>query len=213
MTVTAPPLPPAVATQAGNYLRQGKWQEATDVIVKQPVKDRVIDPEKITHGKFQYDPTESDAGGTYPVGFRRNRMTRHLTAIPSPERLGKDAFQHGLPWLYSTILHEYQHVMQDDTVRGLPTIASRFPGQRVPFDILAQQEIEASATEISNARATHMDGNPRLMRVLWHQLHDQWMTLSPRDRRPVKEIYDQAYADVAAVPGIDPRTLHHLHLP
>jgi hypothetical protein len=90
-------------------------------------------------------------------------------------------------------------------------VASAVPGQpnglaagalNVP---IVQQDVEAYATEIAQARQTGIANNPGKLRVLWNRLHRNWVDLGHADKQPVKDIYRKAHEDAEAILG--PRSL------
>lgn len=211
----APGLSQGAVNIANVHLRRGEWQQAIDVVVDEAVRQGQIDRSKLEGGRVHYEPPVGrdpvEEGQTIGSGFRRNRATGERTAVKMPVVVGRRAFRWGLPWLYSSILHEYKHVIQMQTATDLPTIGSNVPSQKSNPVIDSQQDVETYAEEIARAHDTGLDKNPAAIRVLWHRLHtDNWMFLSRAERAPVKETYKAAYAKASAIPGVGPLPYHPL---
>src|SRR5262249_25035305 len=110
-------------------------------------------------------------------------------------------------WLYSSILHEYQHVLQTERPSGLPTIDSAVPGQQSARVYRMQRAVEAYATEILRSQRTGVDQHPQDVRDLWERLRDAWSYLSDSLKEPVKDLDRGAHTRAEAILGIG--TLRH----
>lgn len=204
--VESPGLSQSVYDTARAHLSAGHWQKAVDAIVAECIRTGQIDPGQIVGGRVFYDPDRGrdkveGEGDTDVPGFRRNRRTGSLTAVRRKVRVGRDGFKHGVPWLYSTILHEYKHVQQEATRSGLPTIASAVPGQRTDDATNAQQDVETYSEEIFRARDTGVANHRRLMLDLWDRLNDNYGGLDAAHKRPVRDLYIRAHAAGEAILG------------
>jgi hypothetical protein len=199
-SVEAPGLSKTTVDAANLYLTQRKWQEAVDVIVGELIRTGAIDPSLIEGGRIHFEAPVSGEGITDPLGFRRT--AGGLQSLRNPIRLGESAFKRGFPWLYSSILHEYHHILQLKDPRGLRTIYSVVPGQAGDPVLIHQQEVESYAEEIFQASQTGEAAHPKDMRTLWKRLHlEHWSQLGPSERKIVRDVYIRAHTAAEAILG------------
>jgi hypothetical protein len=207
----APNLSQGTVQLAHEAIAHGNKQQAIDVIVNEMVRTGQIDRAKLLGGRVHYQPGLVGEGATTPRSFRREPRTGERTALRRPVDIGNDAFRN-VPWLYSSILHEYQHVLQFERPSGLPTIASVVPGQQSAMLYYKQKDVEAYATEILHAHETGVDQHPPDVRDLWGRLHDAWSYLDLAKKQPLKDLYLQAHASAVSIPGVGP-LIHFTPIP
>jgi hypothetical protein len=218
----APGLSKGTVTEANELLKNGKCQEAVDIIVDDMVQSKQIDRSLLEGGKVNYEPRYEivpsssfrdypfffhtaprviGEGETDPQRFRRG-ASGSLSAVRMPIYLGRKAFSKGISWLYSTILHEYQHLLQSQTPAGLATISSAVPGQHGGA-LDYQQDVETYATEILAAKKTGLAMHPPQIIDLWTRLHrDKWSMLSMEGKEPVEILYCRAHKEAEAIRGV-----------
>jgi hypothetical protein len=181
-----PLLPNAVLAGVERNLRAGRRQAAVDVIVDELVSAGEIDRRLLEDGRIRFSTGVSGEAESDWPGFKGS------TALPTRIKLGKKAFQKGVPWLLSSILHEYKHVLGFQSPRGLPTIGSSVPGQAATPE--EEKDIETYATELLRARETGLTSNPAEIRELWRRLHEEnWVLLSHAQKVRLNELYVRAH--------------------
>jgi hypothetical protein len=166
----------------------GNRQQAIDLIVRDAANSGAIDLDLIDRLTAIYDPNLSEEGRTQdPVRDREGRLQ------PAVVKIGPKAFDHGVPWLYSTIRHEYVHVQQ-----GRPISESQpVRVHKTAADPRSHgQEVEAYAYEILNADRTGVKASPSLIVELWNRLRLEWIQVLPLLQRSLRDLADRAF-DVA----------------
>jgi hypothetical protein len=201
-----PDLSELTVLRAQQYLASGDWQAAIDVVVNSMVENGRIDRSLLAGGKVQFrtkspgDGTTVEGGDTSGSGYRRV-SSGALVAIPSALSIGKDGVSKGVAWLYSTILHEYQHVLQFTARAGFPTTATQVPGQAIDAH---EVNVEAFAVELLQSERSGISRKPRLVQDLWELLQEDWVELSIAKKRRLNDLYVRAHAAALAA-GLDPR--------
>jgi hypothetical protein len=193
----APGLTVGIANQINDLIRERRRRDALNVLVEHLGSTGQINLDLLTDRRMHYDPGLAGEGVAAPPGFRRDPDTNEWVARPTPVRIGPDAFRQGVPWLYSSVMHEYQHVLQfqENVARGTM-------GQRNLGWLIERQEVEAYATEIINSEQTGISQNPRQMRETWRRLHaEHWMKLGRRSRELLNDLYTQAHDIAQAAVG------------
>lgn len=104
------------------------------------------------------------------------------------------AFEKDLSWLFATILHEYQHVLQytdspEAVIRGAEKEKSN------------QQEVEAWASMLINAKETGIIASPDNVRECWQGLESYWDSLGPETKEPLEKLYKKAKSVARKVLG------------
>ena len=197
----APGLSRNTVQSAHEAIARADLQRAIDVIVDELVRNGKIDRTKLYHGRVKYRSGLGGEGLTTGRNFFHEARTGELTALSRRLEIGNDAF-HSVPWLYSSILHEYQHAIQFETQAGLRTIGSVVPGQQTAKLHDKQRDVEAYATEILHAHETGVDQYPFDVRDLWERLHDAWSYLDTAKKQPLKDLYREAHANSERIPGV-----------
>jgi hypothetical protein len=190
-----PMISDATATAANEHIEERRWQDAIDVVVDDLVGAGHIDRSLLRRGRIRYSGAVSGEGVARPRGYYRddegNRRARRTDV-----RMGRAAFRRGLPWLVTSIMHEYQHVLQFQT--GGPALIR---GQAPSRGLIRTQEVEAYAWEMLNARRTGMAERPRQVRETWRRLHDYWSRLGTPGKRRVSDLYTRAHDEAEAILG------------
>jgi hypothetical protein len=186
---SAPGLTVAVANDVQALIDEGDRQGAIDRMVEHLSADGQLDRDLLLDRKMFYSRSISGEGEAAPPGFARDPESGELTAQPTRVRIGRAAFSQDLTWLYTTIMHEYQHVLQFQRPGAIGTM-----GQVAIDWLIERQEVEAYAWEILNSRTTGMFHNPTQMRSTWRRLHgDHWVGLGPRGKRLLNDLYTRAH--------------------
>lgn len=95
------------------------------------------------------------------------------------------SFNKNFSWLFSVILHEYQHVLQ---LTNSPE--SVVPGRNKESS--AQQEVEAWASQLINAEKTGIIANPTKIQECWNMLTTFWNVLMSEQKKPLQGLYSKA---------------------
>jgi hypothetical protein len=163
------------------------------------VADGLIDRALLRNGRMRFDAGLHQEGSTAVPGFRLVEGRR--VAFPTRVRIGLTAFGHGLPLLYSSIIHEYRHLQQ---LQQINSAEAPLAGQN--NWLIARQDVDAYLHEIENARSTGMFNDPAQMRELWRRLHfERWIDVDRAGRRALNDRYVAAHAVVRAAVGPDVR--------
>lgn len=195
----SPGLTAAVATRARAAMAANRRQQAVNIIVDALVEDGTIDRALLRGGRMLFDPGLAADGAARVPLFRLVGGQR--VANRTRVRIGPTAFGRGLPWLFSTILHEYRHVEQFQQ-----TNAPERPLSGHNNWLEARQEVDAFLHEIENARSTGLFANARQMREVWRRLHEErWIGVDRAGRRALNERYIAAHAIVRQAVGPDVR--------
>lgn len=214
----------AVYRETQQRMRANRRQEALDILVNYLISAGQINASFLLAGRMYYDEgiPETDEGQTLPPGYEIDSASGAQRAREAIVQIGPRAFQHGVPLLYSTVRHEYQHVLQfqepDNTLSSLADLrgtggqlgSSEFqeglnlddPSQREEFrqrrsllnELVNRQETEAYAQEILDARMTGMYHQPDLMLRLWRELLGVWTRLRPVSKQLLNDLCVRAHA-------------------
>ncbi len=196
-TTPVPGLDPSAAAAIEEQILQYNYQQAINLMTEQLSGKGVIDRSLLWGGKFNYLEKKdmSEEGRILAPGFDKTGK-----AAPTAANIGSDAFgeSKGLPSLYSTILHEYQHVQQ---MQAKADAKSVVPGQSDDADAHLQQEVEAYGTELIHAKETGMFNNPDQMQDTWDRIQLRWDKLTDTRKKDIKDIYAAAYKVVKEAMG------------
>ena len=190
-----PMISETTATAANEHIQERRWQDAIDVVVDDLVNSGHIDRSLLLRGSIRYGSGVSGEGLATPRGYARDEEGNRI-ARPTRVQIGRAAFRRGLPWLVTSIMHEYQHVLQFQT-----TGPAAIKGQAASEGLIRTQEVEAYAWEMLNARRTGMAAEPRQIRETWRRLHDYWSRLGNPGKRRVNDLYTRAHAEAEAILG------------
>ena len=183
-----PGLDVASARRLRTLLGKRQRQQAVDLIVAVLAGRGEIDVKLLHKSTMHYGPSVAGEGEALPPGYDTNPTTGKRTARPTVVRLGKSAFKDPSV-LYSTVVHEYRHVLQFQSARARGT-----EGQRSLDWLIERQEVEAYAEEIFRARESGLWWQPAEMREIWRRLHaDHWLGLGPKGKALLNDIYVRAH--------------------
>jgi hypothetical protein len=158
-------------------------QAAIDAVAKAMVEKGDLSVDKLQGKKVYYDASTSGEGLT-STSFDKGKPT------PSKLTMGDAAFA-SIPWLYSSILHEYQHVKQHQALKK-------------PSDFQSDKaEVEAYAAEIINANRTGVINDKAQMEDLWKRLYDGYYKDITDDaqKKALKSLITQAHEIVEKATG------------
>lgn len=175
-------LPPKVERIIKWHLRHSRRQAALDVLVDHLVDDGAIRRKYLFSGKMHYRDQPGREGAAELKGHNADgsaiiAVTIGIDAFDPP--IGGDPTRHAghnIVSLYTTVLHEYKHVVQNQGADGdLAKIVD--PTSRWTKETIRQ--IEAYAEEIAAASQSGLDKKPDMAEDIWMRLHkDNWMALN-----------------------------------
>lgn len=161
----------------------GNREEALRLTNDALVRGGHMDPSKYT---INYDPALG-IDGEVNTRYRCDPATDLCTPSgPSTMRIGPTAFQN-ISWLVSTVMHEYQHVVQHQRERRRADIPSE--SDRAAF------EVEAYLWEIEHSDETGERSRPADMRELGRRLTREYNDLGAADparQATYRERYERA---------------------
>jgi len=180
MTIQRKPAVDALTTKEESALKPlitgsaADKQAAIDGVVKVLVKKAQLSLKKLEGNKVFYDAATVGEGLT-TSSFKKSGTTSKLT-------IGDDAFA-SLSWLYSSIIHEYEHVKQHQALKD---------PSKWDEDVA---EVQAYAKEIMKAKSTGVYSNKGQMEDLWKRLHDNyWVNITDKKKKKtLKPIVETAH--------------------
>jgi hypothetical protein len=193
----APMLSEATVAAAKRAIAAGDRAEALRVVVAELESTGVMDASKYT---ISYDPT-GDGDGLTNTRYRLDRATGHyLPRGPSKVTIHPGAFA-SVPWLVSSVMHEYQHVLQDQRELTPEQMEDR------TGEYLEAAETEAYLWEIEHSDETGVRRNPAQLQDLGQRLRDHYRALgraNPTRQAQYRDRYERAMAIVHAATVLAP---------
>ncbi len=174
-----PALITSTVQQVNAALRQGTAearQQAVNLIVDALIAAGSIEAQRLENGRVIYQPGFAPSGG----GYGLTSLTPG-TGLPRPcrVRIGDSAVT-SASILYSTIMHEYQHVNQ---------FWENTPGSE------AIHEIQAYLYEIEHMRQSGLSNDLTQMSFLRRQLVAYWNRANPQNPA-LRQRYDRALQEI-----------------
>lgn len=136
-----------------------------------------IDTKLLTGGKMEWDPTIEAEDAVHDMSswdYLNNK------AEPAKVRVGPKAFS-SVPYLYSVIMHEYQHVLWNQTLEN-QTIGRESHEDGRQGGGKFTSEVEAYAYELLNAKESGLSQIPEKIAGVWSNLNDEFWTLDQPTR-------------------------------
>jgi len=194
---TTPSLSEGAVYLANRHIASGRFQDALHVVVSELQQRGIIDGGLV---RFEYvrKTTPGDEALTTTRYSGGTGAPRTPTG-PSAVQIYDPAFVN-VPWLYSSVMHEYVHVLQFQRV--VP--AAEFEDPEWP----ERREVEAYLWEIEHARGSGVIASPRQMETLGRRLTDHFNVISAASQSTYRVRYDAAMALVRdAASGVLPVNL------
>jgi hypothetical protein len=165
-------------------IEDGAKQEAIDLILSEVKSSRMPNLVKCEGKTMKYSGSVDGEG---VCGFEYDPRTNRATKIWV--HIGDDAFQN-VSWLYSSMMHEYQHVNQ--------IIADPRGAQ----ENRPMAEFAAYTWEIFNAFSTGIRQDPAGMEDVATRLYEQaWSQMTGDEKRANQGIYNSAIGFVRGIIG------------
>jgi hypothetical protein len=179
-----PGLGPVRTQDVEDLIKAADFQGAIDTLVGYKYMDYEIDFNLLADKKMTFDPqlTASDGTTSMPSwDFVSGK------AVPPKVRIGPSAFS-SVSYLYSVIMHEYQHVLWQQTLahQGISNLAHQ-QGFESP------DEVEAGAWEILHATETGLARLPDKIADIWKNLNTAFSKLAAQDQASERPLVLRAF--------------------
>jgi hypothetical protein len=197
-----PDLPEATVKKVAAAIAQRRFQDAINLIIEESALGAVapvmINRSLLENRTMAFDASLGQEGRTEDPAHDRNG-----DPLPVKVSIGPPAFQHGAPWLFSTIAHEYVHVLQAQRIGTRPSDPRLGPIQVHGSDPRGHgQEVEAYAREILSAAQTGLKASPPLIEELWRRLrNDHWIRLMHVMKLSLTDLVNKAFAAASSIVG------------
>ena len=180
-----PGLGPARTEYVEDLIKNKDFQGAVDTLVHFKVMDYEIDFDLLADKKMTYDPNlkASDATTSMP---RWDYLSTPQKAEPARVKIGPSAFA-SVAYLYSVIMHEYQHVLWQQTLAH-QQISHRAHTQGYE----SPDEVEASAWELLHATETGLARMPDEIAQRWEKLNESFWKLDPQAQASERQLVIRA---------------------
>jgi len=170
--------------QAQRLIEQGAKQYAIDTILTQVQYTTMPNISQCVGQTMMYDPaTARRDGATIPTYHPDTNTVSDIEV-----RIYDNAFRN-LPWLYSTMMHEYRHVCQ---LLENPRLFNNVP----------MLEFMAYSYSIAHAQDTGVEADEERVKDLGCQMHRQgWILLTPEEQTKNQTTYNDAIDRIRALTG------------
>ena len=201
-SAAVPDLNESTVRRVSSAIAQRHFQEAINILVEELARGTLgpvlINTSLLQNGTMSFDSSLAQEGNT-----EEPKLDRNGDVFPAKVTIGPPAFQKGVPWLYSTILHEYVHVLQAQRTsagRNNPRLGQIQVAGTDPRG--HGQEVEAYAQEILNTSRTGVKATPALVEELWRRLRNEhWIWLMPIMKRSLTDLVNRAFAAASSIVG------------
>jgi hypothetical protein len=152
-------------------------QGALDLLLRAKIQVLQIDPALLTGGAMRYDPDVLAEDAVTSMGSW-NYITNR--ADPATVRVGPSAFS-SVAYLYSVVMHEYQHVLQHQSLaRQQREQSLRDQGLKTGG------EVEAYAWELLHAAESGLKDLPEKVGRVWSELNSEFWELDAVEQARVR---------------------------
>ncbi len=179
---TVPSLDEGTVFIANRHIAVGRFSDALQVVVSYLQAHGIVDTRLCN---FVYTRETTQGEGLTNTSYTTDPHGMLVPSGPSQVQIYDPAFVN-VPWLYSTIMHEYVHVLQDQIT---------LPPASPAADDADRAEVEAYLWEIEHARGSGVIVSPAQMQELGQRLTDHFNALHPH----TQTIYRKRYNDVMAL--------------
>lgn len=194
-SVTVPSLDEGTVYLADRHIRLGRFQDALHAVVSRLQTRGTIDG-SLCDFTYTRDTSRGEGATRLPTYTVDPATHKHVASGRSQVQIFDPAFVN-VPWLYSTIMHEYVHVLQ--------TQSAIAPSDFSDPDRNNIWEVEAYLWEIEHARGSGVIVSRQQMNELGKRLTDHFTTLSKPNRAKYQVRVDAAMRLVrAAASGVLP---------
>lgn len=171
------------------------FQGAVDLLVSDKATDSEINVDLLENKRMIFEAGLTSSDGTTSMPHW-DYVSSPQKADPAKVKIGPSAFSSGVPYLYSVIMHEYQHVLWQQTL----------PNQKLSNDLHAQgigvpDEVEAGAWEILHAAETGISKMPERIVQIWSNLNDAFWKLDSIAQKSERKLVEKAFLKAKAMMG------------
>ena len=181
---TVPGLGPVRTQDIEDLIKANDFQGAIDTLVGYKYMDYDIDFNLLANKKMTFDPqlTADDAVTSMPSWDYISGK-----AVPPTVRIGPSAFS-SVSYLYSVIMHEYQHVLwqQTEAHQQLSNLTHQ-QGFESP------DEIEAGAWELLHATESGLARLPDKVAQIWEDLNKSFWRLAAQEQASERPLVVRAF--------------------
>ena len=183
-TNTSPGLGPTRTQMVQDCINANDFQGAVDTLVGFKYMDYEIDFDLLANKKMVFDPnlTSSDATTSMATWDYINNK-----ANPATVKIGPSAFS-SVPFLYSVVMHEYQHVLWQQTLAQ-----QQISSQAHQQGFVAPEEVEAGAWELMNAGQTGIAKMPGKVAQIWSNLNKSFWGLDAQSQKSERPLVLRAF--------------------
>lgn len=179
--LAVPGLGPEKTTQVEELIKKKDRQAAVDLVVQNAGTGMAggtsIETKLLENGKMKYDREVTWADG---VTGMPSWDYIHDKAEPCKVRIGPGAFS-SAPYLYSVIIHEYQHVLWDQSLKNQEIGRETHEEGRQGGGAYSS-EVEAYVYELLHLEESGLAKVPEKIAEVWGHLNDEFWTLDQPTR-------------------------------
>lgn len=164
---------------------------ALDYVVREKVTQGVIDPGFLKGGAMYYDDNLTEHG----ICSMQSWDYTAGKAEPTKVRIGPGAFS-SVPYLYSVVMHEYQHVLQAQSLAN-----QQLEAQLRPQGLESGNEVEAYAWELLHTDETGLKALPEKVAKIWGLLNEAFWKLDSIEQKKERALAKRAEQRAKALVG------------
>ena len=161
---TVPGLGPARTQDVEDLIAANDRQGAVDALVHYKAMDYAIDMNLLANKRMVYDAGLTSSDGTTAMPSW-DYVSTPPKAEPAKVKIGPSAFS-SASYLYSVIMHEYQHVLWQQTLAHQQT-----SNQAHQQGFVSPDEVEAGAWELLHANESGLARMPDKIAQIWENLN------------------------------------------
>ena len=188
-STAVPAIPNGIHYRTNAHIEASEWTQALAVMVRHLESTGALDSSQYT--EMAYDAAGGGEGLTTVSGYNYDAAANRWTVASTPRVTVHPVGFTDVGWLYSTIMHEYQHVLQFNAGYN------NDPNSAV---VIASDEVEAYLWEIENANQTGVINNPAQLHDVGNRLTGHFNALDAAHQATYQARYNAAMAVVNAVP-------------
>jgi hypothetical protein len=182
-----PGLGPARTKEVEDLIQANDRAGAVDTLVNYKAMDSEIDLNLLANKKMTYDAgvTASDATTGMP---RWDYVSNPPKAEPCTVKIGPSAFS-SVSYLYSVIMHEYQHVLWQQTLANqkISDLVHQQPNVEAP------DEARAGSWELLHAKESGLASMPEKIAQIWKNLNETFWNLDQQGQTSERALVTRAY--------------------
>jgi hypothetical protein len=178
---TVPSLDEGTVFLTSRHIRAGRFPDALNVVVNKLTQRGIIVPSLVD---ISYESVTTRGEGLTTTDYDVDPLTGVRTPSGPARMYIYDPAFVNVPWLYSTIMHEYVHVLQQQR----PFTAPEFTDP----EGTTRDEVEAYLWEVEHSRGSGVIVSSSQMREIGRRLTEHYNALSPASQLPYRDRYNAA---------------------